>query len=87
VQVVKVAHHGSADQESRIYGAASAALGIISVGADNTYGHPTSEALEMVEAAGTTPVRTDLAGMVLVSPGAEAGTVGLWTSMQVTTPP
>jgi len=87
VQVVKVAHHGSADQDTRIYGAASAVLGIISVGADNTYGHPTAEALELLEAAGTAPVRTDVAGMVLVSPGAEVGTIELWTSNRVTTPP
>jgi competence protein ComEC len=80
VDVVKVAHHGSRDQEPRIYEAASATVGIVSVGADNTYGHPTGEALEMLKAAGTTPVRTDLRGTVLVSPGSEPGEVDIWGS-------
>jgi len=81
VDVVKVAHHGSRDQEPRIYAAASATVGIVSVGADNTYGHPTAEALELLNATGTAPVRTDLGGMVLVSPGAEAGEVEIWGSL------
>jgi len=68
VQVVKVAHHGSADQEPRLYAAASAALGLISVGADNTYGHPTEELLGILSTVGTTAARTDRQGLVLVSP-------------------
>src|SRR5690606_5410597 len=41
VDVVKVAHHGSADQSERLYERIRARVGVISVGADNRYGHPT----------------------------------------------
>ena len=39
---------------------------VISVGADNRYGHPTSETLERLSAAGTELYRTDLQGTVLI---------------------
>lgn len=78
VDVVKVAHHGSADQDPRTYAAASAAVGIVSVGADNTYGHPTRSLLETLENVGTVAVRTDRDGMILLSPGAAPGEVSVW---------
>ncbi|WP_353809800.1 ComEC/Rec2 family competence protein [Agromyces sp. SYSU T00194] len=65
--VVKVAHHGSADQYDRAYEQLGARVGLVSVGADNGYGHPTDRALELVRAAGGTPVRTDESGLVLVA--------------------
>jgi competence protein ComEC len=63
--VLKVGHHGSATSSS-----ASFLLGVqpkyavIQVGSDNSYGHPTSEALARLKAAGTTVYRTDLDGTV-----------------------
>jgi competence protein ComEC len=66
VDVVKVAHHGSADQNPRTYEALSAAIGLIGVGAGNTYGHPTQLLLDMLDANGTVPFRTDRDGLVLV---------------------
>ena len=84
VDVVKVAHHGSADQSETMYSEASAALGIIGVGGDNTYGHPTDRALELLEAAGTTVVRTDRDGLVLVSAQRASGgnslSLSVWSS-------
>jgi len=53
----------------------------VSVGAENTYGHPTSEALELLKGSGTTPVRTDRRGTILISPGAKVGEVEIWASI------
>jgi competence protein ComEC len=79
VDVVKVSHHGSADQSARLYEHAAATVGLISVGADNDYGHPTESLLDLLAAAGTTSYRTDRDGVVLVSPGAGTGEVRVWT--------
>nr|WP_082518797.1 ComEC/Rec2 family competence protein [Leifsonia sp. Leaf336] len=67
VDVVKVAHHGSADQSPRLYHDLRAHLGLVSVGADNGYGHPTRRALSMLQDVGTAAARTDRSGMLLVS--------------------
>ncbi|WP_165064415.1 ComEC/Rec2 family competence protein [Marisediminicola senii] len=67
--IVKVAHHGSADQEPRLYRRVAATIGLIGVGADNDYGHPTATALDMLAAAGTAALRSDENGIVLVAPG------------------
>jgi competence protein ComEC len=79
VDVVKVSHHGSADQNARMYEQASAIVGVIGVGADNTYGHPTSRLLNMLAAVGTAALRTDQDGLILLSPGSQPGTVSVWT--------
>ena len=67
-----------------MYSEASATLGIIGVGGDNTYGHPTDRALELLEAAGTTVVRTDRDGLVLVSaqraPADNSLSLSVWRS-------
>jgi competence protein ComEC len=73
VDVVKVAHHGSADQNERLYQRLQASVGLISVGADNGYGHPTDRLLGILARAGTLVTRTDLEGMVLVSPRVGGG--------------
>lgn len=78
VDVVKVAHHGSADQNPRLYAALQAKVGVIGVGTDNGYGHPTATLLGILADTGTLPTRTDLEGMALVSP-AQGGSVSVWT--------
>ena len=78
VDVVKVAHHGSADQSAALYERIRASVGLISVGAGNDYGHPTDRLLETLAGTGTTAARTDLEGMILLSPG-EDGAVELWS--------
>jgi len=78
VDVVKVAHHGSGDQNGRLYARLRATVGLIGVGAENTYGHPTREALDLLAAAGTVPARSDLRGLVLVSP-ADNGSARQWS--------
>jgi len=79
VDVVKVSHHGSADQSERTYELARATVGVIGVGAENGYGHPSESLLDLLAAVRTTPVRTDRQGMILLSPGESAGEVAVWT--------
>ncbi len=77
VDVVKVAHHGSGDQSPALYRRLQARLGIVSVGQENSYGHPTADALSLLRDVGTDVVRTDLHGLVLVS--APQGRLSVWT--------
>lgn len=78
VDVVKVAHHGSADQNPSLYTALHATVGVIGVGADNGYGHPTDQLLAILADIGTIPTRTDLEGMALLAP-TPGGGVTVWT--------
>ena len=64
--LLKVSHHGSADQSAELTSQVRARLALISVGADNSYGHPTSEALAALGAAGTPWLRTDQRGSFAV---------------------
>ncbi|MFC7468038.1 hypothetical protein ACFQVA_11445 [Actinomadura keratinilytica] len=45
VDVLKVAHHGSAHQDPGLLAAAAPRLAVVSVGADNGYGHPAPSTL------------------------------------------
>ncbi|MEN9752302.1 MAG: hypothetical protein RLZZ600_1349 [Actinomycetota bacterium] len=67
VDVLKVAHHGSADTSENLMNRFAPQIGLISVGADNGYGHPTRKALGMLEALGTVVGRTDKQGFLFVS--------------------
>lgn len=81
--VVKVAHHGSADQSERMYQALQARLGLISVGLQNDYGHPTATLLGILGRVGTMALRTDLEGMILVGPSPTGdGSMTVWTEHQ-----
>jgi len=64
--VVKVAHHGSGDQEPELYAAARAPVALIGVGADNDYGHPRTETLDFLDAVGSRALRTDERGLILL---------------------
>lgn len=75
--VVKVAHHGSADQDPGLYEAVDPTVAIFSAGAENDYGHPRQEALDMLSATGARNLRTDLDGRVLV--GIRDGALQIWT--------
>ncbi|MET4639905.1 ComEC/Rec2 family competence protein [Mycetocola sp. 2940] len=77
VDLVKMAHHGSADQSSELYVQADARIALIPVGADNDYGHPTRAALDLLEAVGTTSFRTDTCGLIVV--GGSATEPDVWT--------
>ncbi|MFF0910122.1 ComEC/Rec2 family competence protein [Microbacterium enclense] len=62
VRIVKVSHHGSADQDPDLYRRLAPEVAFIGVGADNTYGHPTATLLSTLASLGTTTGRTDVDG-------------------------
>ena len=65
VDVLKVAHHGSDDAGlGALLDRARPRLAVISVGADNSYGHPTPGTLATLAAHHVPVVRTDLEGTV-----------------------
>jgi len=66
--ILKVGHHGSKNSTGAAFvRAVSPAVAIISVGANNTYGHPTAEALGVLGRAGADILRTDQGGTVVCS--------------------
>jgi competence protein ComEC len=77
VDVVKVSHHGSRDQDAHLYERLRARVGLIGVGADNDYGHPTEQTLNLLKSTGTEAVRTDRSGLALIS--LRDGELLLWT--------
>jgi len=63
--VLKVAHHGSKYSTSDLFlGAVKPEIAVISVGAKNTFGHPTPEVLQRLEKFGIKMFRTDKDGDV-----------------------
>ncbi|WP_173923896.1 ComEC/Rec2 family competence protein [Agromyces sp. Marseille-P2726] len=76
--LVKVAHHGSADQSARLYHQVGAAVGIIGVGRDNGYGHPTERLLDLLRSSGTTALRTDRSGTAVLTAEGD-GVFRLWS--------
>ncbi len=67
VDVVKVAHHGSAYQDPDLIRAMAPRLALISVGADNSYGHPAPSTVAALRAGGATVLRTDEDGAIAVA--------------------
>lgn len=78
--VVKVAHHGSADQDTQLYADVHPLVALFSAGADNDYGHPRAETLASLAATGARVLRTDQQGRLLV--GLEDGALQLSTEKQ-----
>lgn len=63
--VLKVGHHGSSTSTGyRLIYEVNPDYAVISVGADNSYGHPHEESLSRLNQAGTTIFRTDELGTV-----------------------
>jgi competence protein ComEC len=66
VDVLKVPHHGSRYQDLPFLRSLDARLALISVGADNDYGHPAAETVSGLAATGERVLRTDLDGSIAV---------------------
>jgi len=65
--VLKVAHHGSRTSSTdEFLSAAGPLFSVISVGADNRYGHPNREVLSRLLAHGSVVYRTDIDGLVSI---------------------
>ncbi|MET9169023.1 ComEC/Rec2 family competence protein [Streptomyces cellulosae] len=69
VDVLKVAHHGSAYQDPGLVRLAAPRLALISTGEDNTYGHPAPATVDALRAGGAAVLRTDRDGALAVVPG------------------
>lgn len=76
--VVKVAHHGSKDQDPGLYAQLQARVALISVGEGNDYGHPRDETLAFLTALNARILRTDQSGRILL--GVRDGGVAVWTT-------
>ena len=73
VEVLKVSHHGSADEGlPAVLRRLRPAVALISVGAGNRYGHPRRETADALAVAGVRTWRTDRSGDVTVTGGAGA---------------
>ncbi len=65
--ILKVAHHGSRTSSSqRFLEAVNPRLALISVGRRNSYGHPSSQVIQRLEAMGIWVLRTDQHGLTRV---------------------
>lgn len=66
--VIKIGHHGSETSSSQNFvNKVDAEYGIISVGANNSYHHPSQTILDRFEQVGTKIYRTDLNGTIIIT--------------------
>lgn len=66
-KVLKVGHHGSSSSTSKEFlDAVKPVYAVISLGEDNSYGHPHVEVLERLENSGAKVFRTDLDGTIIL---------------------
>ncbi len=73
VDVLKVAHHGSADTGlSGLLSEAAPGLAVISVGEDNPFGHPAPTTIDALGAASVPVLRTDVDGEIEITVDAGA---------------
>ncbi|MBV6702513.1 ComEC/Rec2 family competence protein [Kitasatospora aureofaciens] len=76
VDVLKVAHHGSAHQDWGLAGSLRPRLALISCGEGNSYGHPSPRTVDRLRALGATVLRTDRSGDIAVT-GDSPATLGV----------
>ncbi len=75
VDVLKVPHHGSRYQDLAWLESLRPEVALVSVGADNDYGHPAPPVVDALTESGAEVHRTDLSGDVLVVPDGDAPTI------------
>ncbi|WP_406837231.1 ComEC/Rec2 family competence protein [Streptomyces sp. AHU1] len=71
VDVLKVAHHGSAYQDPELIRRVAPRLALVSVGGDNPYGHPAPSTVAALRAGGAVVLRTDEDGDLAVTGAGE----------------
>ncbi|MER6538358.1 ComEC/Rec2 family competence protein [Streptomyces sp900105755] len=76
VDVLKVAHHGSAYQDPQLLRLVAPRVALISCGADNPYGHPAPGTVAGLRAVGAMVLRTDRDGALAVTGGGTGGEAG-----------
>ncbi|MGK5501036.1 ComEC/Rec2 family competence protein [Streptomyces sp. URMC 125] len=67
VDVLKVAHHGSAHQEPELLERLRPRVALVSCGEGNPYGHPAPRTVSELRASGTAVLRTDVHGSLAVT--------------------
>ncbi|MFJ8827141.1 ComEC/Rec2 family competence protein [Streptomyces sp. NPDC102467] len=77
VDVLKVAHHGSAYQDPELLRRVAPRLALISCGVDNPYGHPSPRTVEALRGRGAAVLRTDRDGAIAVVGREKGGGRGL----------
>ena len=64
--ILKVGHHGSSTSTSESFlNSANPSVAIISVGKNNSYGHPTSKTLSLLNSSNIRILRTDINGSII----------------------
>lgn len=77
VDVVKVAHHGSARQDADLAAWLSPTVAVVSAGADNPYGHPAPSTTELYARTGATVLSTVDCGPVVLGDAGRPATPGV----------
>ena len=67
IDILKVAHHGSRFQSDEFVQETAPKIALVSVGRDNSYGHPDLGILRELTELGSTVRRTDLDGPISVA--------------------
>ncbi|MEE1795828.1 ComEC/Rec2 family competence protein [Streptomyces sp. BE308] len=67
VDVLKVAHHGSAFQDTALLHSTRPRLALISCGTGNPYGHPSARTVDALRTGGAKVLRTDRDGAIAVT--------------------
>jgi competence protein ComEC len=67
--ILKVPHHGGATSDPEWLDDVGAAISVISVGADNAFGHPVDWVIDALKDSGSTVLRTDQIGDVVLDLG------------------
>lgn len=75
--VLKVPHHGSANQAPDFAAAVDPSVSVISVGRGNPYGHPAVRALRLMGSGGARVYRTDLDGDVVLGQAADPSQISV----------
>ncbi len=70
--VLKVPHHGSGRQDEEFLAATHARIALVSVGKDNSYGHPAAKTLAVLVSHGMTIARTDEQGAIALTSAGQA---------------
>lgn len=73
--VLKVSHHGSADQYAELIEHVRPSVSLISVGESNGYGHPTTRTLKLLGRTNTLICRTDQLGSISLARNGKGFTV------------
>jgi competence protein ComEC len=89
--VLKVGHHGSATSTSALFlEAVSPRIALVSVGAGNSYGHPSRQVMQSLLDAGVLVMRTDQLGDIVVRTDGRALSTrvgsGEWRTVPMRTP-